>query len=79
MICTFIYADQGNLSLGGRVPAGWLVWAQFPFVRGIYLMNNACVTNLACYGPIWTLEWSDELAPSKPCSDTVTFNIALIH
>eukprot|EP01128_Nolandella_sp_AFSM9_P010418 TRINITY_DN7197_c0_g1_i1.p1 TRINITY_DN7197_c0_g1~~TRINITY_DN7197_c0_g1_i1.p1 ORF type:complete len:1837 (-),score=357.54 TRINITY_DN7197_c0_g1_i1:66-5192(-) len=44
-----------------RMPAFLSVFAFFPYVRGIYLMNYACATSLMCYGPITELPVSDEI------------------
>lgn len=44
-------------SLATTMPWGFLIWPQFAFVRGIYLMNYACAAEYACYGPITQLSW----------------------
>lgn len=59
--CVAIYGDFA-FSLGQTLPKGLLLWPQFAFVRGIYLMNDACALKFTCYGPLSTLHLSDEMS-----------------
>lgn len=47
-------------SIGTELPKWLLIWPQFSFVRGIYLLNDACAQRFSCYGPLWTLSIDDE-------------------
>lgn len=58
--CVGIYGNFA-FSLGQTLPKGMLLWPQFAFIRGIYLMNNACAESFTCYGPVTSWGWEDEL------------------
>eukprot|EP01116_Phalansterium_solitarium_P019773 TRINITY_DN564_c0_g2_i1.p1 TRINITY_DN564_c0_g2~~TRINITY_DN564_c0_g2_i1.p1 ORF type:complete len:1819 (+),score=747.59 TRINITY_DN564_c0_g2_i1:87-5543(+) len=58
--CVGVYGDN-EYTLNDRLPTGFLVWPQFAFIRGIYLMNDACASKYACYGSLATLGGGDEL------------------
>ena len=56
IICVTIYSGDKKLPF-------WLnLLPQFPFIRGIYLMNMSCLNNLSCYGSLGTIKIQDELA-----------------
>lgn len=50
------------LSLNTPYPTWTFIWPQFSFMRGMYLLNDACALQGLCYGPITHLRWSDEFA-----------------
>ena len=43
------------------MPIGFYFYPQFAFIRGIYLMNDRCAQDYACYGQLWEIDASDEL------------------
>jgi len=58
-ICVGIYGPT-NFAIGSTLPTWLLIWPQFGFTRGIFLMNNNCATTLVCY-QLNHLVWGDEL------------------
>jgi ABC-type multidrug transport system ATPase subunit len=60
VVCIGIYGPFA-FSLGTELPKWLFIWPQFSFVRGIYLMNDACAEKYSCYGPPWTLSLDSEL------------------
>eukprot|EP01091_Cochliopodium_minus_P001939 TRINITY_DN1188_c0_g2_i2.p1 TRINITY_DN1188_c0_g2~~TRINITY_DN1188_c0_g2_i2.p1 ORF type:complete len:1683 (-),score=415.80 TRINITY_DN1188_c0_g2_i2:354-4655(-) len=56
IICVTIYTDDKKL------PFYLNLVPQFPFIRGIYLMNTKCINQLACYGSLGGIRIEDEFA-----------------
>lgn len=50
------------LSLNTPYPVWTFIWPQFSFMRGMYLLNDACALQGQCYGPITKLRWGDEFS-----------------
>eukprot|EP01103_Thecamoeba_quadrilineata_P015557 TRINITY_DN4957_c0_g2_i1.p1 TRINITY_DN4957_c0_g2~~TRINITY_DN4957_c0_g2_i1.p1 ORF type:complete len:1851 (-),score=296.09 TRINITY_DN4957_c0_g2_i1:13-5565(-) len=55
VICNYMFAVDGTSSLGDVMPWPFLLYPQFPFTRGLYLMSMAC-TQISCYGEIGTYD-----------------------
>lgn len=61
IVCVGIYGFT-PFSLKTTYPFWTFIWPQFSFMRGMYLLNDACALQGQCYGPITTLKWSDEFS-----------------
>ena len=48
-------------SINRIMPVALYIWPQFAFARIMYLMNIACAEQQRCYGPLWTIPFSDEV------------------
>ena len=61
VVCVGIYGPT-PLSLHTAYPFWTFIWPQFSFMRGMYILNDACALQGQCYGPITHLTWGDEFS-----------------